>query len=551
VTLPRRAIFAALRFCALAATVVLFALNAPSLRAIGGQWPAAIALFGYFALLLALGVPLLAFRQFGRRDSTDGQITLDVAIFALTFAIFGWFVTALLSFTAYLAAIGTGRQYRLRERLLIAATRVPFWAIAGAIAGALHLSLTRTSATGFGTFVLFNLGWAFAFILLWFDPLTAIRTGKPLHRLWAMHTADPTLWIVFAGQILWAYLATIVFVHDGALFGLAVLAPMPAFALALRALHHERLAAHRTSLARDAVWNLLQARDPGTHITSILESVHGDAPLETLQIYAALRSEDRPAPLASVGPWPGEERMPLVRRALLELHAHNRDTVTVRDDDTVVTAYGIRADRLLGSLVVHRPAGAPARVPARRYVAVAEELAPLLRDVRSVVAAHTAASLDSLTGLSNRAAVMRALREQLAQVRPGAGCAILLLDIDNFKSVNDELGHLAGDECLRIVAATIAQQIRTGDRAGRIGGEEFIVVMPSTPRHVARSIGERLRAAIESAGARHANGQPVTASIGVASSTVADTPDSLISRADRALYQAKSAGRNRVVEMGA
>lgn len=95
---------------------------------------------------------------------------------------------------------------------------------------------------------------------------------------------------------------------------------------------------------------MLQARDPAAQINSILASVHSDAPQETLQIYARLRSEDRPSPLASVGPWPRDDRTPLVRRALLELRAYNKDIVTVRDDESAVTAYGIRAGRLLGSL---------------------------------------------------------------------------------------------------------------------------------------------------------------------------------------------------------
>jgi diguanylate cyclase (GGDEF)-like protein len=89
------------------------------------------------------------------------------------------------------------------------------------------------------------------------------------------------------------------------------------------------------------------------------------------------------------------------------------------------------------------------------------------------------------------------------------------------------------------------------DRAGRIGGEEFVILMPDTTSEMARSVGERLRAAIETADVRHANGEPVTASIGVAVASISDTVDSLLARADRALYQAKRQGRNRVIELGA
>lgn len=535
----RKGYYPAIRFAAFVATALLFALNARAIaHAVSTQPLELLVLLGFFSLLLALGVPFLAFPQFGHRDSTDGQITLDLAVFALTFAIYGWVVTALLSFLAYACAFGTGRQYSLRERILIASTRVPFWAIVGWVASRLHPN-----------FFVFNISWALAFVVLWFDPLTAVRTGKPVVQLWAEHLRDAVLWSLVAAQIFWAFIATLVFERAGSLLGLAVLLPLPLLALALRALHRERLTSHRMSLARDAVWNMLQARDPAAQINSFLESVHGDAPQETLQIYARLRSESRPAPLASVGPWPGDDRFALVRRAILELHAHDKESITVRDDRGSVTAYGIRAGRLLGSLVVHRPAGVPARVPQRRYFLAANELAPLLRDVRSVVAARDAAQIDSLTGLLNRATIVSLLREHLTRVGPETGCAILLLDVDRFKEVNDTLGHLEGDRCLRAVAETIAENIRPGDRAGRIGGEEFVVLMPLDAEAAAATAGERLRTAIEHCGALHADGTPVTASIGVAVATVSDSAESLLQRADRALYQAKNAGRNRVVEI--
>ena len=548
----RKAVYGFVRFAALFATALLFSLHARELLLlITGHWAECAVLLAFFCLLLALGVPFIAFVQFGQRDSTDGQINLDIAVFALTFAVFGWPLTALLSFIAYALAIGTGRQYKPREPILIAATRVPFWAITGACAQAVHVQLQNASAIGFLWFFGFNFAWAFAFVVLWFDPLTAIRTGRPVYRLWLLHTRDLALWSIAAAQIAWAYLSTMIYLRAGPIFGLATLVPIALLALALRALHRERLTAHRMALARDAVWNLLQARDPGAQINSILASVHGDAPLETLQIYARLRGADRPSPLASVGPWPPEQRLALVRRALLELDAHGRESVTVRDEETAVTAYAIRAGRLLGSLVVHRPHGAPTRVPPRRYASVADELAPLLRDVRSVVAAHDAASLDGLTGLLNRASIMRVLREHIGRVAPDGTCAVLLLDVDNFKSVNDRLGHLAGDACLRAVAETLGRHVRPGDRAGRIGGEEFLVVMPLTAGTAARTAGERLRSAVEHCGVHYADGSPVTVSIGVSSAHAADTPESLLARADRALYQAKSAGRNKVIELTA
>jgi diguanylate cyclase (GGDEF)-like protein len=146
---------------------------------------------------------------------------------------------------------------------------------------------------------------------------------------------------------------------------------------------------------------------------------------------------------------------------------------------------------------------------------------------------------------------MEYLRERIEYVSIGNPCAVLLIDIDHFKSINDSLGHQAGDRCLRAVGHAIAANIRHVDRAGRIGGEEFVILMPDTTSEMARMVGERLRAAIAETDVRYANGEPLTASIGVAVAAISDTVDSLLARADRALYQAKAQGRNRVIEISA
>ena len=93
---------------------------------------------------------------------------------------------------------------------------------------------------------------------------------------------------------------------------------------------------------------------------------------------------------------------------------------------------------------------------------------------------------------------------------------MLLLDIDHFKTINDQLGHAAGDECLRKIGEIIRNTVRGGDTAGRIGGEEFLIVMPGASRDVALTVGERLRVAVALGGMRYGNGEPVTASIGAA-----------------------------------
>ncbi len=205
---------------------------------------------------------------------------------------------------------------------------------------------------------------------------------------------------------------------------------------------------------------------------------------------------------------------------------------------------------MLGALVVHRTARTASLLGTRRFLQAAADLAPLLRDFRSIAAAQTAARIDALTGLPNRRTILELLAERIAQVAEGTPCAVLALDVDYFKQINDRLGHPAGDACLRTIAALIAANIRSEDRAGRTGGEEFVVIMPECTSDVARSVGERLRKAIETAGVRHASGQPVTVSIGVAVAAAREEVESLLERADRALYRAKDAGRNRVIEIG-
>ncbi|WP_295383867.1 diguanylate cyclase [uncultured Thiodictyon sp.] len=159
------------------------------------------------------------------------------------------------------------------------------------------------------------------------------------------------------------------------------------------------------------------------------------------------------------------------------------------------------------------------------------------------------ASTDILTGLTSRQAMSHWLE---AQVRRARGehrpLALLSLDIDHFKEVNDTYGHEAGDAVLVTVAAAIQRDRRRGDQSGRWGGEEFVVVLPDCTFADALLIAEKLRATIAEqwviVGERPI---AVTASIGVASFTPDDTVDDLLRRADQAMYAAKHGGRNRVV----
>ena len=160
------------------------------------------------------------------------------------------------------------------------------------------------------------------------------------------------------------------------------------------------------------------------------------------------------------------------------------------------------------------------------------------------------ASTDALTGLPNRRHLDQIMKHEWAlALRSGQSLALLMIDVDNFKAFNDRHGHHGGDEALCRVAQTLSETIRRpADLAARYGGEEFLVVLPATDLGGARLIAEKIRGAIQ-AMPRFANDhQPLTVSIGIAAQTVRpeDKLAALFGMADKALYEAKKKGRNRV-----
>lgn len=162
--------------------------------------------------------------------------------------------------------------------------------------------------------------------------------------------------------------------------------------------------------------------------------------------------------------------------------------------------------------------------------------------------------VDVLTGLFNRRHFQEYLQDLWQRAKHGGTeVAIIMMDVDHFKPYNDHYGHPAGDECLRQVASVMQSSLRKpGDMVARYGGEEFIAVLPDTSLALALQAAERLRNAVENMAMAHEASPTlpvVTVSLGVACCNAAmpgATPDSLISRADRALYDAKHQGRNRV-----
>jgi len=159
----------------------------------------------------------------------------------------------------------------------------------------------------------------------------------------------------------------------------------------------------------------------------------------------------------------------------------------------------------------------------------------------------TLSTIDGLTRLMNRTNWEQAAANEFQRCRRmGHSAAVMMLDIDHFKAVNDVHGHQAGDAALQAVAAILQDTLRLSDCAGRYGGEEFGVVLPGINADGASAIAERIRRRIEQAVVEQRRGLQVTVSIGFAALTPDDNDHGAwIARADRALYAAKAAGRNR------
>jgi len=177
--------------------------------------------------------------------------------------------------------------------------------------------------------------------------------------------------------------------------------------------------------------------------------------------------------------------------------------------------------------------------------AQAETLRKRLEQVESVVLT------DELTGLANRRAIERQLADRIRRYETAEEpFVIMLLDVDYFKAFNDTYGHNVGDNVLRLVGQSLREYVNGVGFCGRYGGEEFMVVLPSTTVEDARAVADKIRVRIsEKQLTRARTGEKlrqVTASLGLAEVKPEDNPETLVERADRALYLAKQTGRNRV-----
>ncbi|MDO9408860.1 diguanylate cyclase [Patulibacter sp.] len=239
----------------------------------------------------------------------------------------------------------------------------------------------------------------------------------------------------------------------------------------------------------------------------------------------------------------------LLRRAAADA-AEGRE-VFVSDGGQHALAVVMDAAGLAGTVVVARDDAPFDRGDAEMVAYLSAQAAVSLENVGRHEEAEREAHTDPLTGLANRRRFNDAVAIAVdAAQRDGRPLSMLVLDLDHFKSVNDEHGHVVGDDVLKATARAMQDAVRGGDVAARIGGEEFAIVMPRSDTEGARMLAERLRTAVERMRVPAPDGQEIrlTTSIGTAtgSGTVIDAP-ALLAAADAALYAAKRGGRNRTV----
>lgn len=214
-------------------------------------------------------------------------------------------------------------------------------------------------------------------------------------------------------------------------------------------------------------------------------------------------------------------------------------------------AYQIQVEnKVLGTLTIAR------RTPfslkeVRKLEELLEGLFYPLRNALSFREAMTSATSDCLTGLGNRYALEQALKRDIEIARRHATpLSLIVLDVDDFKRVNDKCGHKLGDEVLKSIAEVLSDCVRSSDIVFRYGGEEFVVLLSHTDLEGAHLLAERIRRSVENLCFRTKHkAVRVTMSVGITDLTATDGQDTLFKRADKALYKAKAQGKNRVYSL--
>lgn len=250
-----------------------------------------------------------------------------------------------------------------------------------------------------------------------------------------------------------------------------------------------------------------------------------------------------------------------------DLHRHARDTLGLRFSWLLAVPLvlaglnaggralrtALRPEALATEIAAHSTLNVGTAMVVVALIAMLHATLMALVVARLIQQLHWRARHDGLTGLLNRRAMQEAIDRQLARSRrAGDTFAVVMLDIDHFKSINDRHGHAAGDQALKHTAALLQTAVRDVDRVGRFGGEEFVVLLPGVDLNRAAQTAESLRARL-AAGPLQRDGESLalSASFGVAEwDGPSEEPSRLLKRADQALYRAKRAGRNQVQVTG-
>jgi two-component system chemotaxis response regulator CheY len=254
----------------------------------------------------------------------------------------------------------------------------------------------------------------------------------------------------------------------------------------------------------------------------------------------------------------GVELCRKVKSANLPYYVYSIVLTSRREEQEIVEGFNSGADDYLTKPVNSAELKARIQVGARivRLESKLRDRESVLRDREKelqvlVRRLEVMVSTDDLTGVANRRALLARLTEELAQARrTGHDLSVAMIDIDRFKRLNDTYGHAAGDLVLREIVNRVLGAKREYDIVGRLGGEEFVVILPELALEEAVAVAERLRAQVADAPFVLSSGSRLSAtfSVGVASAPAgrAESIDSLLAAADRALYRAKERGRNRV-----